>query len=156
MIRVIGLGSPLGDDRVGLHLIHLLTGRLPETVDLVALDRPGSTLINWMQGVEHLVLVDALSSGATPGSLVRLTAEELADGNARLSSHEQSLAETLRLAEALGALPATVEIFGIALGDCRGKELNRSVETAATQLASHLVERLGSRPPASPRDMPRP
>ena len=72
MIRVIGLGSPFGDDRVGWRVIRLLNGRLPGPVDLVALDRPGSTLINWMQGVEHLVLIDAVRSGAPPGDMIRL------------------------------------------------------------------------------------
>lgn len=142
MIRVIGLGSPFGDDRVGLRVIQLLTGRLPKTVDLVALDRPGSTLINWMQGVEHLVLIDAVSSGAAPGSLIRLTAADLSVDDPRLSSHEPGLGETFRLAEALGALPTTVEIFGIELGDCRAETLNQAVETAATQLVSHVVKQL--------------
>ena len=142
MIRVIGLGSPFGDDRVGLRVIQLLTGRLPKTVDLVALDRPGSTLINWMQGIEHLVLIDAVSSGAAPGSLIRLTAADLSVDDPRLSSHEPGLGETLRLAEALGALPATVEIFGIELGDCSAEALNQAVEAAATQLASHVVKQL--------------
>jgi hydrogenase maturation protease len=142
MIRIIGLGSPFGDDRVGLRVIQLLAGRLPETIDLVTLDRPGSTLINWMQGVEHLVLIDAIVSGAAPGSLIRLTAADLPVDNPRLSSHQPGLRETLRLAEALGTLPEKVEIFGIELGDCHAEALNQAVEAAATRLASHVVEQL--------------
>ena len=155
MIRVIGLGSPFGDDRAGLRVIQLLSGRLPETIDLVALDRPGGTLVNWMQGVEHLILVDAVSSDANPGSLVRLSVADLCKHTRSLSSHELGLAETLRLAEALGALPTTIEIFGIELGSCRGEALSQAVEKAATALAAYLVRQLESGPVATQPNMSR-
>ena len=139
MIRVIGLGSPFGDDRVGWRVIRLLNGRLPGTVDLVALDRPGSTLINWMQGVEHLVLIDAVRSGATPGELIRLDPAELVSGGARLSSHDLALAETLQLAAALGSLPPLVDIYGVEINGCTDQRLSDVAETAAIRLASTLA-----------------
>ena len=61
MIRIIGLGSPFGDDQVGWRVIELLQDRLDPQVDLVALDRPGAALINWMAGAQRLVIVDAPS-----------------------------------------------------------------------------------------------
>ena len=139
MIRVIGLGSPFGDDQVGLRVIQLLTGHLPETIDLVALDRPGSTLINWMQGVEHLVLIDAVRSGATPGELIRLDPTELDSGGARLTSHDLALAETLRLAATLGSLPPRVDIYAVEIDDSTDGQLSDVAEIAAARLATVLA-----------------
>ena len=139
MIRVIGLGSPFGDDRVGWRVIQLLNGRLPGTVDLVALDRPGSTLINWMGGIEHLVLIDAVRSGAKPGELIRLDPAELDSGGTRLTSHDLALAETLHLAAALGSLPPLVDIYGVEINGCTDQHLSDVAEVAATRLASILA-----------------
>ncbi len=145
MIRVIGLGSPFGDDQAGWQVVERLRGYLPTDVDLVKLDRPGSALIRWMQGVEHLILVDAVVSGAVPGSLIRLTPETVATAQAHFSTHDLDLAQTLRLAAALGSLPAEVELFGIEIGDCRGESIDQRVDTAAADLARQLSGRLGAR-----------
>lgn len=140
MIRVIGLGSPFGDDRVGWRVIELLRTHVPTQIDCVTLDRPGAALINWMQGVDQLVIVDALESGMQPGSIVTLTPEALKNDNARLSSHMPALSDTLHLAETLGQLPARIDIYGIQLSDLGGHRLSESVATAARELASLLAE----------------
>jgi len=142
MTRVIGLGSPYGDDQVGWRVIELLRAIVPTQIDLVALDRPGAALVNWMQGVDHLVLVDALCSGAVPGSVVSLTPEDLATGSPRLSSHDLALSDTLRLAETLGQLPTRIDIYAIELGGLSDDKLSESVATAARELASLLVEKM--------------
>jgi hydrogenase maturation protease len=140
MIRVIGLGSPFGDDRVGWRVIELLGTLLPTQIDCVALDRPGAALINWMQGVDHLVLIDALKSGAPPGSIVTLTTEDLKTENPRLSGHMLALSDTLRLAETLGHLPARIDVYGIEMSGLTGQKLSESAAKAARKLSSRLVE----------------
>ena len=142
MIRVIGLGSPFGDDRVGWQVIELLRMLVPTQIDCVALDRPGAALINWMQGVDHLVIIDALGSGMRPGSIVTLTPEALKTENLRLSSHMLALSDTLHLAETLSQLPARIDIYGIELSGLSGHKLSESVATAARELASLLAEEM--------------
>ena len=139
MIRIIGLGSPFGDDQVGWRVIESLKGRLPRTIDLIALDRPGAGLIRWMQKVDHLVLIDALTSGAAPGSVIRLDAADLPTDRSRLTSHDLALSDTLRLAERLGCLPARIEIFGIELGSCTDEALSPVAENAADRLMAHIA-----------------
>ena len=143
MIRVIGLGSPFGDDRVGWQVVDRLHGHLPRHVDLVKLDRPGGALIRWMQGVSHLILVDAVISGAVPGSLLHLTPDAITATQTHFSTHDLDLAQTLRLADALGSLPAQVELFGIEIGDLQGESAQKPVHAAAAELARRLTERLG-------------
>jgi hydrogenase maturation protease len=140
MIRVIGLGSPFGDDQVGWRVIELLEGRLPQEIDLVALDRPGAALINWMQEIDHLILVDAVSSGAMPGALIKIDPAQLETSVGRLSSHDLALSATLRLAMSLGCLPARTDIYGVEIGDHAEGGLGTVAEKAAAELASVIAD----------------
>ncbi|HOP15314.1 MAG TPA: hydrogenase maturation protease [Gammaproteobacteria bacterium] len=139
MIRIIGLGSPFGDDRVGWHVIELLQGRLDAQVDLVTLDRPGAAMINWMAGVQRLVIIDALASGQPPGHIARLTATDLDSQTGGTSSHQLDLAQTFELACALDCLPDQVEIYGIEIDTLQSAELSRPVMDAAATLARRLA-----------------
>jgi hydrogenase maturation protease len=136
--RIIGLGSPYGDDQVGWRVIELLRGRLPDAIDLLALDRPGAALINWMRQVEHLVLIDAVVSGETPGSLVKLQPADLQPANERLSSHSLALTDAFQLAERLDCLPQRVDIYGIELAGCTDEELSAEAEAGANELATQI------------------
>ncbi len=139
MIRIIGLGSPFGDDRVGWRVIDLLRGRLPDHIDLVALDRPGAALINWMQGVDWLVLIDAISCDCEPGRIIRVDPAVPAAGLSAISSHGLDLTHSLKLAAALGSRPARIDLFGIAMKGLDGAELDPDVASAAGRLARELL-----------------
>lgn len=140
MIRVIGLGSPFAADRVGWQVVERLRGRVAKEVDLVTLDRPGATLVNWMPGVDRLLLVDAIDDGGTPGRMLEFGPSDLQYGTHALSSHQQMLVTTLRLAEALGCRPPSVRLFGITI-DPAGEldaHTGRAAEALAQQLAAEL------------------
>jgi hydrogenase maturation protease len=140
MIRIVGLGSPFGDDRVGWRVVELLEGRLSQEIELVALDRPGAALINWMQEIDHLILVDAVSSGAPPGTLIKIDPAQLETSGGRLTSHDLALAATLRLAASLGCLPARTDIYGVEISGHTGEALSGVAESAAAELASVVAD----------------
>lgn len=139
MIRVIGLGSPFGDDQAGWWVIEQMRSRIPPQVDLVRLDRPGASLVNWMEGVTHLYIIDAIvGEGLPAGRIVPLETAQL-DGQSRLlTSHQLALAETLHLAEALECRPARVDILGIAICDITSSSV--AVEAAANRAAKTLAD----------------
>lgn len=142
MIRVIGLGSPFGDDRVGWDLVEALRGRIPAGVDLLALDRPGAALVNWMEGVEWLTLVDAWLA---PGELGRFRAVEpatLASADAPWNSHALDLHGAIALARILGLEPARLDIYGIAIGHPSGADRSPLVTAAVCRLAEHIAAAL--------------
>ena len=146
MIRIVGIGSPFGDDRAGWQVIDLLRGRLGDGIELVVLDRPGAALIDWMCGVDRLVLIDAVAPLGSPGRVHRVDPDELPPA-AGISSHELGLSETIRLAEALGCRPPRLDIFGIEIsgipldpGDTGG--LSAAVADGAKRLARQLCEEL--------------
>lgn len=139
MIRVIGLGSPFGDDRVGWELIDCLRGRLPGSIDLVKLDRPGAALINWLQGFDRVVLIDAVAAPGEPGRLIRIEPFALGRPGTGWSSHGLDLARTLELARALGSLPRRVDLYGIAIDPGDLAAGRRVARPAITQIAAQLV-----------------
>lgn len=146
MIRVLGIGSPDGADQVGWRVVEALRGRVDPDVELLALDRPGAALIRWMDGVDRLLLIDALVDGGPPGRVLQPSAAEL-DNQRALSSHEQSLVETLRLAATLGCRPSEVRLYAISVDPTRadGGVPAATIEQLAGRLAC-LLPAAGERP----------
>ncbi|MCB1800139.1 MAG: hydrogenase maturation protease [Gammaproteobacteria bacterium] len=148
MIRVIGLGSPFGDDDAGWRVVERLRGRLPAAIDLQTLDRPGAALINWFEGVSHLLIIDAISGHPTPGKILHLAADDLQTRHGRISSHHLDLQQTLALASVIHRRPARIEIMGVSLGDPNAR--NPAVETGCTSLVAELAERFSRAEEALP------
>lgn len=80
-LLVIGCGNILrGDDAVGPVLIrHLFERGVPAGVRLVDGGTAGMDVAFGMRGASRVVIVDASATGAEPGTIYRVPAEELAD-----------------------------------------------------------------------------
>lgn len=152
MIRIIGLGSPYGDDTAGWRVLDHLHSRLPDAIDLQRLDRPGAALINWFDDVSHLIVIDAISGHTTPGEILHLSPEHLDSESKPLSSHQLDLVQTLTLASTLGRLPAQVEIIGVAIGD--PVERMAAVESGCRRLAQELQQRFATKITPATQDQP--
>jgi hydrogenase maturation protease len=114
LIRIIGIGSPFGDDAVGLELARRLAEAPPPNCEVIVADRPGTNLIELLQDIEIAIMVDALRSRAAPGTLHELSFDELVRSAGRLSSsHELGVVETIQLAHKLGRAPASGKVLGI-------------------------------------------
>jgi hydrogenase maturation protease len=118
-IRVVGLGSPLGDDALAWEVVDRLRKlrRWPDEVEFHAL-ASGQRLLDVVDGRGSLVLIDALTAGKDPGDILQFPwpapgLEVLRPG----STHTMRPAEALLVAASLGLLPAQVTIWGIE-GNC--------------------------------------
>lgn len=140
MIRVVGLGSPFGDDRVGWHLVELLQRRATPNLEAVALDRPGAGLLNWFIPEDHVVIVDALLSDGRVGQICAIDPAQLESANSALSSHQLDLGAIVRLAGALDCRPAGLDVYAISVGTLDGFDMSPAVVTAATELAVRLLD----------------
>lgn len=136
MIRVIGLGSPFGDDQAGWWVVAHLRDQPCAAIELLALDRPGAALVNWMEGVSHLVVVDAVVCELPPGHILHIDPDRLDPVDGLCSTHQVTIGESLRLAEVLGCRPARVDLFGIAVHDA--SRATASIRLAARRLAGRL------------------
>src|SRR5262249_43771176 len=130
-VIVIGLGNEFRhDDAAGL----IAARRLREQ-GIAAEEHEGdlATLIDRWKGIDHLILVDAVSSGAPPGTLHRIDASTtpLPRELFRSSTHALGLPEAVELSRTLGTLPNCVVVFGLEGGDfTAGVGLTPEVERA--------------------------
>jgi hydrogenase maturation protease len=117
-VRVLCIGSPAEPDNLGFLAAHTLQGHFDQAqVEVMAFDRPGPRLIEHMRGADTVILVDAVKSGAAPGTLHRLEGRAL-DGLVahHTSTHGFGLAETLALADKLEDLPPHLKFVGLEVG----------------------------------------
>jgi hydrogenase maturation protease len=137
--RIVTVGSPHGDDRIGWELARRLREEHP-LVDVVALSQP-LDLLHHLTGAARLVVVDACRSGAPPGTIHRFTWPD-----ARLHAHPGSsthgfgIALALDLALALGQPLPEIVLLGIEVEACEpGDEISPSVEAALPELCERAL-----------------
>ncbi|MHB8968913.1 MAG: hydrogenase maturation protease [Pirellulaceae bacterium] len=115
---VIGLGNPLiSDDSVGLRVSQQLKTRLAQHPDVdVSEDYWGGLrLMERMIGYERAIVVDAICSGAAPGTIHHLSTEMLATQRSA-SAHDVNLPTALAFGRQAGAqLPADHNIRLVAI-----------------------------------------
>ncbi len=133
-IHIIGVGSPFGDDRLGWAVAEALqrssavkaveSGRVVISI----LDRPGTLLLAHWQDADIVIVIDAVRSGALPGTCFRFDAGEWTVSGLPASSHGFGVAAALALARALGDLPSRLLVRGVEIDpSCRGFGLSRAV-----------------------------
>lgn len=132
-IRVVGCGSPFGDDSVGWNAVVALRTAVLETsctIELHAVATP-DRLLQILDGRGSLIVIDAMVSGASPGTVVRCRwPDDRLRGDASASSHGLSVPTVLELAARVGCLPAHVVVYAVE-GEQRGPETVLSPAVAA-------------------------
>ncbi|MEJ2453524.1 MAG: hydrogenase maturation protease [Candidatus Thiodiazotropha sp.] len=116
MTRILGVGSPFGADRLAWDAIDHLSGMDLGEVELVKLDRPGSGLLAYFNGVEQLILLDAVLLDTEPGGVSLLDPGQLDGLPSATSSHGFGVAQALELGQRLGCLPGRLQLVGIHTG----------------------------------------
>ncbi len=154
-IAVIGIGQSLrGDDAAGLDAIREWRREYPETanrpdVHAEIRELPGLALIDLLNDTDAAVIVDAVKSFATPGTIHCLSAEDLSAFTPDAqSAHGWGVAETLqlgcRLYPALKDLP--IRLVGIEAGQVElGSGLSPNVSQAMSAVCDsieHEVQQL--------------
>jgi hydrogenase maturation protease len=112
LIRVLGLGSPFGDDRIGWVAAEA-AGRADRGLDVRLCAHAGELLCALLAPVDRIIVVDGVRSGAAPGTWRRVSPETLEKRGAALSSHSTDVAHALAMVEALGATHAPVTLFAV-------------------------------------------
>ena len=143
---VLGLGNPLmGDDGLGLAVLARLRDQWElEGVELVDGGTWGMQLLPLIEDADRLVLLDAIRTGAPPGTVMELERDQLPRYlSHKLSPHQIDLREVLALAElrgrltqstvAIGAEPERVEL---------STTLSPTVERSLDEVIRVVVDRL--------------
>lgn len=115
-VLVLGIGNEYrGDDGTGRVVARkLLDAELP-SVTVREASGEGATLMEAWTGVQSVIIVDAVESGAPPGRVHRFDAQvhSMPSRFFHYSTHAFSLAEAIELARALQKLPPRLIVFGI-------------------------------------------
>lgn len=142
---VVGVGHDFrGDDAAGLEV-----ARRVGAAGLPSLELRGdlSALVELGGEAEEVIVVDAMRSGAVPGTVRRFDASgaPLPARWAQGSTHAFGLAEAVELARALGRLPPLLIVLGIEASDTApGQGLSPSVAEAVDALSRRLQREGGS------------
>jgi hydrogenase maturation protease len=143
---VIGVGNPYRrDDGVGLDVARSIRAEGIPGVEVVEQSGEGAALLEAWQNSSMVILIDAVSSGAPPGTIRRF---ELPDDTMPLqffhySTHAFSVAEAIELARALDLLPSRLIVYGIegsdfAPGEGLSADVKPSAEEVTTQIRTEL------------------
>lgn len=141
-IRVIGVGSPFGQDNVAQHVVEALqqNARLTDLPQLAIQyhDRPGLYLVELMQGAAEVHIIDAVQSDDPPGTVYQIDDWQQLVGQTRFSSHDIGVAEALQLADSLQLLPPKLVIHGVAIGES-GFDLDQACRALVEQVVACLL-----------------
>lgn len=139
----MGIGNLLlRDEGVGVHVVRILEGMsLPEGVEVAEGGTLGFDLLGYFEGVEKLVVVDALKGGGEPGSIYRVKPEHLKASKDRpLSLHQLGFLEVWEMARLLGFEPEVV-IIGVEPKDLSwGMELSPEVKSKLQKVVEVVLE----------------
>ncbi len=115
-VLVLGIGNILmGDEGVGVRVVEAMQGMdLPAGVELFDGATAGIDLLDVLAERRKVVVIDALDSDDEPGTVVRLTPDDLGPkSRVDLSAHELGLMEMLVMARHLGIAPGEVVVLGV-------------------------------------------
>jgi len=133
-IVVLGLGNDiLADDAVGLVAARVLRGHYGEEIEVVEAAESGLSLLDFLEGRSHALLLDAILTGRHPAGTVLEFSRGDFDTAPGTSSHYAGIPEVLGLAECLGVpVPTELRILAMEVEDlyCLREGLSMSVDLA--------------------------
>ncbi len=146
-ILVIGIGNSMrGDDAAGLEIARKISSRGHGVITVKEESGEAAGLFEAWGGWDSVILLDAVCSGAKPGTIFQL--DLIKDAVPRdwtnYSTHSMGLAESLELARALGELPEQVSFIGIEGVNFEiGQDLSSKVREALDRAVDRVLEIAG-------------
>ena len=126
--------------------------RLPASARVHLHEGEAIGLLELWQGADTAVVIDAVRSGAPPGTIHRLDATHapLPSLVRRSSSHTIGIGDAIELARALGTLPRRIRVYGIEghrfeAGGGLSDEVCAALDPLVGELRTQLLRDSGSR-----------
>ena len=115
-IGLLGLGNLMRtDDAIGMLTLRQLTedGRLPKEVRVIEGETLGLDLLDKVHGISHLLALDAVDTGAEPGTLARFAGPDMAGLPISKSVHLLGFSDLMNVLRLMGAAPNEVVLLGV-------------------------------------------
>jgi len=143
-VLIIGVGTAYrNDDAAGLIVAERLKARLPEGASAIIHEGEGVSLMEQLADAEAAVLIDAMCSGAEPGTIRRFDAGAQSPPAQmfRHSTHAIGIAEAIELGRALRKLPRRLIVYGIEGRNFdAGTQLAPAVEASIETVTHRVLE----------------
>jgi len=146
-VVVVGMGSEYRrDDGAGQAVVDEVVASRQDIPPVGPIAEPLDLLGLW-DGADLAIVIDAVHSGAEPGTVQLIELDEAANGRpdggppGTTSTHGIGLAGVLRLARAVGSAPQRVVVVGIEGDDFgHGTGLTPAVGRAVPHAARHVIK----------------
>ncbi len=147
LILVIAVGNGFrSDDCVGLHVARKIKEMKLAGVKVIEQQSAGPALMDIRENTENVFIIDAVKSGAAPGTIFRFDAitENIPSHYfSSCSTHSLGVADSIKLLKALGKLPPSLIIYGIEGKDfSAGKGLTPQVAKSVRDVANRIRDEI--------------
>lgn len=114
---ILGVGNLLlSDEGVGIRVIERLQAEyeLPEQVQVLDGGTLGLDLLYYLEGVENLLIIDAVEMESEPGTLLRMEGDEVPSFlSIKMSPHQIGIPDMLFAAKLRDLYPPNVVLWGV-------------------------------------------
>ncbi len=150
-VVVLGVGNILlTDESIGVRVVEALEQRyqFPEQVVVVDGGTAGMELLETMSDRDNVIIIDAVNTGAAPGTVVELRGDEVpALFRTRISPHQLGISDLLGVLTVTDQMPKQMTLFGavpysMETGIDLTAEMQEKLETIVTFTVAEL-QRLG-------------
>lgn len=146
-VLVMGIGNILlSDEGVGVRVIEAMRNiGLPDDVELVDAGTAGADLVDIVADRAKLIVVDAIQSELSPGTVLRMTEKDiLPTESSAVSLHELGLPDALEMTRRLGCSPREVVVFGIVPQSIQcGLELTECIAAVVPRVIELVLNEAG-------------
>ena len=143
---MLGVGNILlRDEGVGVRVVEELQKRdLPPEVELFDGGTIGADLLDVIADRRKVIVIDAAMGDFEPGTVIRLTPEDLATPEQPSASlHDLGVHETLMLARQMNAAPDEVTLIGVKPFRVEyGLDLTPEMQRLVPRIADTVLEEL--------------
>ena len=145
-VVVVAVGNIIHrDDGAGVHALRRLQKdvRISSEVKFVDGGVRGLEILADVAGCSRLLLLDAIEVGEPPGTIVRLTGEDLKGLPGASNVHQLAVADLLATLPLISESPIEIVLLGIQPADTDwGTELSESVASNLPELVEAAAEQL--------------
>ena len=142
-----GVGNLLlSDEGAGLRVVERLvtTHDLPDQVTVLDGGTLGLDLLHYLDGVDDLLIIDAVEMGEQPGTILRMEDDEVPSFlSLKMSPHQIGIPDMLFAARLRDLYPSNVVLWGVQPGLLDlGLELSPPVAAQIDVLVENVLEQL--------------
>lgn len=150
-VLVLGVGNlVLTDEGIGVHVVQRMQQMdLPSHVEVLDGGTMGLDLIDDIEGRQKVVIVDAVKGGGPPGSVYRMTVDDIEEmPKSRVSLHDIDMTDVFKLADLFEIEKPEIVIIGVEPKDMESPsmELSPEVEAQIPRVIELVKKEIGASP----------